>query len=1009
MTNRVGQQLGNYKLIRPLGQGGFADVYLGEHIYLKTQAAIKVLQMRLTGNDMQSFLSEAQIIARLRHNNIIRVLEFGVEQDNPYLVMDYAPKGTLRDRHPRGEFLSLATILPYVKQIAAALQYAHDQKLIHRDVKPANFLLGANDEVLLSDFGIATLVQDSLSIETGQGGVAGTIPYMAPEQIQGKARPATDQYALGVIVYEWLCGRPPFRGSFAEIAVEHMQMEPPSLRKQVSSISSDLEAVVFKALVKAPQERFATVQAFADALDYVYQHERPTLPFNKITLSAPASPFAITDVSQFVPDEEKTRAQLPSPTQSIEEFVTIQLPANPPQVFPSTVNAAANTLFKACPFCGTNNNPDDTLCLKCGNLLMLNTASQEISQVDPTSPGMSSPPSPYNLGIAPQSAQAQPPSAVASDPWAPRKSAPTYDSCPYCGAECRPGDNFCLNCGNRLTGDANSPQNSAAENPTYQAAYNDPGTIGTHFAPNWATVVPVDQWEPSIIAPPIPLTQYSHLTQGEIKERLLREADEHYKAARYKDAVAVYQSVIQMDVQDVYVYGKKGNALGKLGRTKEALDAYTTALKIDEKHGSLWSSKGDMLAKLRAYDEALLAYNRALELESTDAITWAHKGNLLHKLKNYQEAVVAYSAALALNPRDVYCWTAKGNALFSLERYDEALIAYTCSLDYAPKKAANWEAKGDALSKLKRYAEALLAYERANILNPNKSTLRHKCDMHRELKRRQEELESKVLEEEERKRRQEELDKKRPLVDQEHKRQQQEDFRTGTTRFSYRKRGLRPRDKPDATQRVKVFDVFLSYSQEDAPWVEDLARDLVDEGGFQVWLDKWVLIAGKPWLSAKAEAIEQARACVVCIGAETPVSWFEQEIQKAINRQATDSSFSVIPILLPTAKILLPGTENEDMKAKMKNFLELNTWIDFRKFDYEYAFHYLVSGIEGKPPGRWPPEEANSVTRDLQAERKLRLLRRFKMEGIVDESLVVGIQLQILNKFFLSTEDSADE
>src|SRR5579859_1079101 len=102
MSDHIGRQLGNYRLIRLLGQGGFADVYLGEHIYLKTKAAIKVLQVRITGNDMQSFLKEAQIIAALRHPRIVRILDFGLDGTIPFLIMDYAPNGTLRDLHPKG-------------------------------------------------------------------------------------------------------------------------------------------------------------------------------------------------------------------------------------------------------------------------------------------------------------------------------------------------------------------------------------------------------------------------------------------------------------------------------------------------------------------------------------------------------------------------------------------------------------------------------------------------------------------------------------------------------------------------------------------------------------------------------------------------------------------------------------------------------------------------------------------------------------------------------------------
>ncbi len=150
-----GQQLGNYRLLRLLGWGSFANVYLGENLYLKRQVAIKVLRTRLGNEDMESFLTEARTIADLEHPHIVRVFDCGIENGTPFLIMSYAPNGTLRKRHPEGIPLAPTVILPYVKQVAAALQYAHDRKLIHRDVKPANMLLGQNNEVWLSDFGRA--------------------------------------------------------------------------------------------------------------------------------------------------------------------------------------------------------------------------------------------------------------------------------------------------------------------------------------------------------------------------------------------------------------------------------------------------------------------------------------------------------------------------------------------------------------------------------------------------------------------------------------------------------------------------------------------------------------------------------------------------------------------------------------------------------------------------------------------------------------------------------------
>ena len=261
MIDYRGQRLGNYRLIRLLGTGGMASVYLAEHVHLGTQAAIKVLSSHLQSNDLERFLAEARIIAHLEHPHIVRVLEFGVEADQPFLVMSYAPGGSLRQLHPTGTALPLDTVVSYVRQVAQPLHYAHDEHIIHRDIKPENMLLGRRNELLLSDFGLAVLSHSTDAQQVQQ--TAGTLAYMAPEQIQGQPCPASDQYALGVVVYEWLCGKRPFRGSLAEIASQHLSVRPPSLRQQVPTIPSAIEEVVLQALSKDPGERFATVHAFA--------------------------------------------------------------------------------------------------------------------------------------------------------------------------------------------------------------------------------------------------------------------------------------------------------------------------------------------------------------------------------------------------------------------------------------------------------------------------------------------------------------------------------------------------------------------------------------------------------------------------------------------------------------------------------------------------------------------------------------------------------------------------
>lgn len=294
MADRLGQRFGNYQLIRLLGKGGFAEVYLGEHIYLRTLAAIKVLQTQVGDEEADYFITEARLLMDLRHPHIVRVLEFGVEQDTPFLVMDYAPNGTMRQRAAQEKRLAPRAVATYAKQVASALQYAHDQKLIHRDVKPENLLLQHNDEIWLSDFGIALIAQTSHF--KNKTDIVGTATYMSPEQVQGKATFASDQYSLGIIVYEWLSGILPFQGSFSEICAQHVFKAPPPLSESFPNISPNIENVVMTALAKDPQRRFANVMAFASALEHACQADQS----KQATYPSPASALF-----PYAPDSER--------------------------------------------------------------------------------------------------------------------------------------------------------------------------------------------------------------------------------------------------------------------------------------------------------------------------------------------------------------------------------------------------------------------------------------------------------------------------------------------------------------------------------------------------------------------------------------------------------------------------------------------------------------------------------------------------------------------------------
>lgn len=290
---------GEYRLFRLLGKGGFGDVYLGAHPREKAPVAIKILHEPLTNENIREFVTEAGTQRLLRHDHIVRLLDFGIgAKQLPFLIMEYAPGGSLADRHPPGSRLLLESILSYLKPLSSALHYAHNRGVIHRDIKPANFLIGTNGKVLLSDFGINVVALSTRSRER-QGEeqkVVGSWAYAAPEQFAGQAVPASDQYSLAVVVYEWLGGERPFHGNFDQLVVQHFHIKspPPPLHEKMD-IPPAIEQVIMRALAKVPEQRFESVQAFADALVAYsvpgsHSEPQPNHPVTPVHESQPTEP-----------------------------------------------------------------------------------------------------------------------------------------------------------------------------------------------------------------------------------------------------------------------------------------------------------------------------------------------------------------------------------------------------------------------------------------------------------------------------------------------------------------------------------------------------------------------------------------------------------------------------------------------------------------------------------------------------------------------------------------------
>ncbi len=259
-----GKYIGGCRIQRLIGRGISSEVYLGEHPKLSGPVAVKLLHAWTGEREVQRFLTQAAMLSKLDHPHIIHIYDFGLTDDDvPYLVVSYAPYGTLRQRYPRGSRLPLGEVINYVGQAAEALQYVHEHQLVHRDVKPQNMLLGAHNEIILNDFGTTTV---SYSLIPNAVDFEGTVLYAAPEQLGGRSLRSSDQYALAVMTHELLTGSWPFMGTFDEVARKHLFERPPTVREKGIDIPLLIDEALQRALSKDPAARFASVQDFADAL-----------------------------------------------------------------------------------------------------------------------------------------------------------------------------------------------------------------------------------------------------------------------------------------------------------------------------------------------------------------------------------------------------------------------------------------------------------------------------------------------------------------------------------------------------------------------------------------------------------------------------------------------------------------------------------------------------------------------------------------------------------------------
>lgn len=361
MSNLIGQSLGRYHILEQLGEGGMATVYKAYDTRLECEVAIKVIRAdklsnEKVGKSFKRFEREAKTLARLSHPNIVKVTDYGEFKGNPYLVMEYVPGGTLKRK--LGKPIPWREAARMLVPIAHALEYAHQNHIIHRDIKPGNILIAEIGRPMLSDFGIAKILDIEETGELTASGVGvGTPEYMAPEQFQGRVDTRSDIYALGVVFYEMLTGRRPYQADTPAAVIIKQATEPlPSPCQFVTGLPEGVEQALLKVLSKDPNNRYQSMGEFAANLEKIAAGDVSGIPQPRLrrrwlpVLLGGLAVLALAAIS-FLPPLLKGPAAAPTGagTSAITRVYT-PTPRNTltPSLTPTTDPLMAGTLLSFC-------------------------------------------------------------------------------------------------------------------------------------------------------------------------------------------------------------------------------------------------------------------------------------------------------------------------------------------------------------------------------------------------------------------------------------------------------------------------------------------------------------------------------------------------------------------------------------------------------------------------------------------------------------------------------------
>ena len=311
-----------YEIVKSIGEGGMANVYLAQDSILDRQVAVKVLRGDLSADDkfIRRFQREAQSVSNLSHQNIVEVYDVGEEEGNHYIVMEYIEGKTQKQLLKKRETLTLTEVIDIMTQLTDGIAHAHESYIIHRDIKPQNIMIEDNGLIKITDFGIAMALNATQLTQTNS--VMGSVHYLPPEQASGKgATIKSDIYSLGILMYELLTGNVPFKGDNAvEIALKHMKDKIPSIRKQNPAIPQSVENILLKAAAKNPRNRYDSAREMHE--DFLHCLEEEHANDKKIVFEYPENDLDETGPIEQIKKPKTVKAVEKPVTDNTDELVT---------------------------------------------------------------------------------------------------------------------------------------------------------------------------------------------------------------------------------------------------------------------------------------------------------------------------------------------------------------------------------------------------------------------------------------------------------------------------------------------------------------------------------------------------------------------------------------------------------------------------------------------------------------------------------------------------------------